>query len=402
MNEPTTSTPGPELDRRVADFQRHLRKAAIDGALILQNADRYYFSGTIQQAHLYIPAEGAPLLMVRRSLERARAESALPGLVPLKSPRQVPDLLAAHDLPMPRRLGLELDVLPAALYLTYQELFTGAEIVDISPAVRSVRAVKSEYELTILREAARGADAVAAAVPDFLEAGITEIELAGRIEAEARRLGHQGIVRMRMWGNELFYGHVMAGDAAAVPSYLQSPTGGLGPGAATAQGAGFRPIGRNEPILVDYVFALKGYLADHTRIFSMGDLPDDLMAAHEAMLKVQDVVAAVAAPGVAAGELYERACREAADLGHAEAFMGTGKNRIRFVGHGIGLELDEFPFLAKGQKMPLSEGMVIALEPKLVLPGRGVVGIENSWYLTANGLERLTTRGDAVTTVSPS
>jgi Xaa-Pro aminopeptidase len=262
--------------------------------------------------------------------------------------------------------------------------------LDAAHLIRLVRSVKSTYELDLIRQAAAFSDQVAAYVPQVLDEGMTELDLAGRVEAEARRLGHQGIVRMRLWGSELFYGHLMAGPSAAVPSYLASPTGGSGVGPAVAQGPGFRRIKRNEPVLVDYVFAHKGYIADHSRIFSIGSLSDKLVHAHEAMLSVQQTIKKAAEPGVVAGEIYAMALECAAELGYGDNFMGVGNERIRFVGHGIGLELDEYPFLAAGQQMKLAEGMTLAFEPKLIYPGQGVVGTENTHVVTEHGLEQLT------------
>ena len=156
-----------------------------------------------------------------------------------------------------------------------------------------------------------------------------------------------------------------------------------------AQGAGFKKVGRHEPVLLDYVFAHNGYVSDHTRIFALGELPGELHRAHEAMLEIQEMVKRAARPGVVAGEIYDRAVSMAVAKGYADVFMGCGSERIRFVGHGVGLELDEFPFLAKGQKLELKEGMVIALEPKAVIPGKGVVGIENTHVVAADGLRQL-------------
>jgi Xaa-Pro aminopeptidase len=195
---------------------------------------------------------------------------------------------------------------------------------------------------------------------------------------------------MRLWGSELFYGHLMCGASGAVPSYLASPTGGTGAGPAVAQGPGFDRIQAHQPIIVDYVFAYKGYLSDHTRIFSIGELPDDLMRGHAAMLFLEAEIIREAKPGISAGRIYEMAVDLADKAGYAENFMGTGDQRIRFVGHGVGLELDEYPFLALGQETLLQEEMVIAFEPKLIFPGKGVVGIENTHRVTPNGLEPLT------------
>ena len=389
MYDSDLNTPRPEIEARIAALQGALARRGLDGAVILQKTDLFYFSGTIQQATLYVPTAGEPILMVNRSFERGRAESGIERVVPLPGPSRIPAILKAAGVKSPSALGLELDVLPVNLFRKYEELFPAAETADVSTEIRMIRAVKSTYEIELIREAARRSDQVAGLMPGLIRPGMTEIELAGRVEAEMRRLGHQGIVRMRLWGGELFYGHLLAGESGGVASYLASPTGGRGVGPAVAPGAGMRPIGRNEPIVLDYVFAFRGYISDHTRIFSLGPLPDELQRAHAAMLELQAEIARRAVPGAASGAIYDLALAWVQERGWAEHFMGATEERVRFVGHGVGLELDEFPFLNAGQALPLQAGMVVAVEPKLVFPGRGAVGIENTHVVTADGLEQL-------------
>ena len=386
-----------ELEGRITRLQQALLEKGVDGALIVQKTDLFYFSATSQQGYLYVPSEGTPLLMVFKDFDRARQESPLAQVVPIGSPRKLPEIIASHDLSSPQVLGLELDVLPVNLYFQYQKIFPDSELADISSEIRLIRAVKSDYEINCIKQAAKGSDLVCAKVSELITEGKTELQLAGELESYARSLGHQGIVRMRLWGSELFYGHLLAGADGAVPSYLASPTGGKGPSKLTGQGAGFNKIKRDEPILVDYVFALNGYLSDHTRIFCLGDLPDELLNAHEAMLDIQQQVITQAKPGVASGEVYEFMISSAEEKGYGEWFMGVGDRRIRFTGHGIGLELDEYPFLAKGQELKLERNMIIALEPKLVIPGKGVVGIENTHQVTDQGLVPLTRSPDTIT-----
>jgi Xaa-Pro aminopeptidase len=399
MFKTDTNTPADEIHRRIEKLQTRLIEQNMDGALIIQNSDLYYLSGTIQQSHLYVPAEGHPLLLARKSFERAQAESPISDILPLKSPKQIPGLIRRQGLSAPETLGMELDVLPVNLFRMYADLFDKAAIVDVSPTIRELRVVKSSYEISLMRAAAQRSDQVAAYVAEVIQFGQTELELAGQVEAFARKLGHQGIVRMRMWGSELFYGHLLAGASGAVPSFLASPTGGRAASPAVAQGAGFTRLSAHEPILVDYTFAYNGYISDHTRIFSLGSLPDELMRAHEAMLSIQTAVKQTARPGMPAGDIYEMCIAQAADAGYADYFMGFGDQRIRFVGHGVGLELDEFPILAKGQTMPLKAGMTIALEPKLIFPEKGVVGIENTHVVTNDGLEQLGKYHDEITIV---
>jgi Xaa-Pro aminopeptidase len=386
-----------ELDGRIGRLQQALQEKDVDGALIVQKTDLFYFSATSQQGYLYVPTEGEPLLMVFKDFDRARQESPLAQVVPIGSPRKLPEILAGHGLGSPQLLGLELDVLPTNLYFQYQNIFENSKLTDVSPEIRLIRAVKSDYEIDCITQAARGSDLVCAKVSELLSEGKTELQLAGELESYARSLGHQGIVRMRLWGSEMFYGHLLSGADGAVPSYLASPTGGKGPSKLTGQGAGFNKIKRNEPILVDYVFALNGYLSDHTRIFCLGELPDELLEAHEAMLDIQARVVNHARPGVASGDVYDFMISLAEEKGYGEWFMGVGERRIRFTGHGIGLELDEFPFLAKGQELKLERNMIIALEPKLIIPGKGVVGIENTHQVSDQGLVPLTRSPDSIT-----
>ncbi|THB70366.1 MAG: aminopeptidase P family protein [Desulfobulbaceae bacterium] len=397
MKEYFKSTPAEELQQRITFLREELKRHDIDAALIIQKTDFFYYSGTAQQGWLYVPVEGSVLLMIAKDYQRALSESGLKNVVFVASPKKIPEVISEYGLATPAKLGMELDVVPVNLCNQYQKLFPESQLVDISHQIRVQRSIKSDYEIELIREAARCSDKIAARIPDLLQEGVTEVALAGEIESYARSLGHQGIVRMRLWGSELFYGHVMSGSGAAIPSYLASPTGGDGVSPVVAQGAGFKKIRRNEPVLVDFVFAWQGYLSDHTRIFAIGELDDELQSAHEAMLEIQERTMKAAVPGVRSGDLYEQMLQSAEEKGFGPQFMGDGERKIRFTGHGIGLELDEYPFIAKGQQMTLAEGMIIALEPKAIFAGKGVVGIENTHVVTSQGLEPLGQISDRIT-----
>jgi Xaa-Pro aminopeptidase len=392
----TTVAPAGEIAWRTGRLQDAMAKKNMDGVLIQQKSDLFYFAATGQQGYLYVPVEGNPLLMVVKDFERAETESPIDDIVSLTSIKKIPRVLTDFGLPTPERLGLELDVLPANLYFQQQKIFSDSELVDISTEIRLLRGIKSQYEIEKIRLSCQLSDKLAERMSELLEPGRREVELAGELEAYARKLGHQGIVRMRMWGAELFYGHLLSGPAAAVSSYLASPTGGKGVSPFVAQGAGYNRIKKNEPVLFDYVFAVDGYLSDHARIFSIGKTCDKILDAHKAMLEIQNAVIEKGTPGTVTGELYEVMVSMAEKLGYSKNFMGVGERRIRFTGHGVGLELDEFPFIAKGQQLPLEKGMIIALEPKTIFPGLGVAGIENTHLVTEKGLEPLTTFPDEI------
>ncbi|HBV97504.1 MAG: peptidase M24 [Peptococcaceae bacterium BICA1-7] len=382
-------TPGRELLRRTERLQDLLQKKGVDGAVIVQNADLFYFTGTVQQSHLFVPAQGKPVLMVKKSFPRAREESALEEVLPLENVKDLPGMISSYGFTGIKSIGLELDVLPASLYLKYQKMFTPAEIVDISGLIRSVRMIKSSYELNILKKAASLSHSLFSRVKEFLVEGIAEVDLAGRLEAEYRREGHQGFVRMRGFNQEIYYGHLLSGSNMGVPSFLDSPTGGPGLNPSFPQSAGFKKIAANEPVMVDYVAVYGGYMVDQARVFCLGRLPDRFAKAYGIAVEIQEEIKKKARPGVICEDLYSLAISIASRYGLKDHFMGY-PHPAPFVGHGVGIELDEFPVLARGFKTPLEKGMVLALEPKFVFPDGGA-GIENTFVVGEHGLEALTT-----------
>ncbi|MGB9803213.1 M24 family metallopeptidase [Desulfofundulus sp.] len=386
-----------ELSARLERFQEVLRNSGMDGALLVQGADLVYFCGTTQSAHLYVPARGPALFMVRRSMRRIDPALLPAEVVPLRRLDEIPGHLAARGLAMPGVLGMELDVLPVNLFRRYQKIFPG-QIVDCSLQIRELRAVKSAYELGLLKESAAVMDSVFARIPEMLRAGMCELELAARLEAEARCAGHMGLVRVRGFNQEFFWGCLLAGPSGGVPSYFDGPLGGPGFTPAFPFGVGKHSIAPGEPVMVDYVGVVNGYQVDMTRVFALHYLPEDLLDAHETALSIQNALVEAARPGVTGGELYELALEMATAAGLQEHFMGCG-DQVRFIGHGVGLELNELPVLARGVKDKLQPGMVVALEPKFVFPGRGAVGIENTFAVGEQGLEKLTNYPDDVVIV---
>ncbi|MFZ5642610.1 MAG: M24 family metallopeptidase [Bacillota bacterium] len=381
-------TPQKELTSRIEKLQGVLQKEGCHGAIIVQNADLFYFAGTVQQSHLFIPAEGKPVLMVRKNFRRAREESALSEVIPLENTKDLPEVISSYGFTNIKEIGFELDVLPAYLYLKYQKLFSTARIVDISAHIRSVRMSKSPYEIDVLRGAAKLNYKIFSKAKDILVEGITEVELAGKLEAEYRRNGHQCYIRMRGFNQEIVYGHLMSGSNLGIPSFLDSPTGGPGLNPSFPQGAGFKTIAVNEPVMLDYVGVYDGYMVDQARVFCIGKLSPKFEKAYEIAINIQEEIKQKAKPGVPCQELYSLAVEIAASQGLLDHFMGYPQP-APFVGHGVGIELDELPVLAKGFKTPLEAGMVIALEPKFVFPD-GAVGIENTFVVGDNGLETLT------------
>jgi len=384
-------TPKDELEHRCRKLQLEMARLDLDAVIMQQNADLFYFTGTVQNGCLYLPASGDPVYLVRRDQLRARMESGLPHVLPFSSLGDLPGILAGLGYALPKRVGLELDVLPVNLYEKQRAVFPNATFLDASTLIRRVRMIKSHYEIHIMQDAGTHSDKVYGRVAGFIREGMSELELAAELEKLARLEGHQGYVRMRAFNGELGPSQILAGPDSAAPACSNTPLGGMGLSPAFGHGASYNRIGRNEPIVVDMVSCLDGYLVDQTRVFAIGGLSDRMRKGYEDMLRIEALMMELAEHGPTWGSIYDACYALACDLGWGENFMGGPGSQVSFIGHGIGIEIDEYPFIARGfRDEKLEPGMAFAFEPKLVFPGEGAVGIENSFYLSQQGLKQLT------------
>ncbi|MFC4304224.1 M24 family metallopeptidase [Cohnella boryungensis] len=384
-----------EWVRRIAKLQERLALADLSGCLITQNVGIYYYTGSMQAGYVFIPASGEPTYYVRRSVVRALAESRIRAveLVAFRTfgeqlQRDYPAVFAGKE--RSANIGADLDVMPAQLFLKLGEVIPGARFTDASSILRQMRSVKSSYEVERI---SRAAEAVAAALEEGLaelRPGLTELELMAIIENGLRRRGHIGLMRMRGYNQEIMTGIVSAGEAAAEPSYFDGPAGGRGLSPASPKSVSLRPIGRDEPILLDLGCCIDGYVIDQTRTAVIGKLEPALEAAYRVSEDIIKAAEGLLRPGATPEQAYFRALDMAKEVGLAEHFMGSGKDQVKFLGHGIGLEIDEWPVLAKGFRDPLEPGMTLAVEPKFTFPGLGVVGIENTYLITEDGCQALT------------
>ncbi|MEI7815751.1 MAG: Xaa-Pro peptidase family protein [Desulfuromonadales bacterium] len=380
-----------EAMQRVATMQLQLQARGVDGALFIFPIDVYYFSGTRQNSTLWIPAAGDPILMVRKSLSRAKVESALTDIRPFPSSKDFPALFG-DDV---HKIGFTFDVAPVQQLNYYTKLLPGREFVDISAANREVRSVKSAFELDQLRISGASLCTVFKEVPQFLLAGMRELDLAAEFEHRLRTAGNEGYIRMRAFNQELFMGLALSSGAASY-GFFDGAVTGRGLSNASPQGASTQIIGRNEPVFLDYTGVFNGYITDMTRIFVIGVLDPELQKAFDLSLEIQKHLQNALKPGAICEELFQQAVEIADKGGLGAYFMGMPGEQARFVGHGVGLELDEFPVLAQGFKVPLQAGQTIAIEPKFVFPDKGVIGIENTFAVSNNGGEKITDIDDGI------
>ena len=142
--------------------------------------------------------------------------------------------------------------------------------------------------------------------------------------------------------------------------------------------------------MLDIVTSYNGYHADTTRTFFLGDDPPaKALAGHQFCRDVLGEIEKRLRPGAVCSEIYRQVLSIAEERGEPQGFMGFGENRVKFLGHGVGLELDEMPVLADRIDVTVEAGMILAVEPKAFLEGIGPVGLESTYVVTDSGSKSL-------------
>lgn len=364
--------------RRLADA---LSQANIDAALIAVPVNLFYLTGAIFNGYLYVGADG-------RAYAFTRYEQAIEGIecICARKPELIPGLLRDANVPMPKTLMLEDDYLPASVYMRLSRVFDGAAIAR--DLMRTVRSVKTPYEQEQLKLSAAAHSRAYARIPALLRPGITDTHLAIEIERAMRLEGCLGIMRLFGTNMEIHMGSVLAGDNALVRSPYDFAMGGAGAHPSLPISACGSPLREGTTVMVDMGGNFTGYMSDMTRTYAIGALPQQAYDLHNLSIAIQRELARAKA-GDTCEMLYEKGVQMVKDAGAWNYYMEPIQGS-RFVGHGIGLEVNELPVLCLKNQTVLEEGMVIALEPKFVLPGVGPLGTENTYIVRSYGLECIT------------
>ena len=378
-----------EINSRIKKIQDKLQQAQIEGLVIVQRVDILYFSGTAQNAILYIPAAGEPLLMVRRYYPRAVEESSLNNIIEIKSVKDVSDRIQDYYGALPKTLGVEMDVLPVNDFNFYAALFTDSTLVDGSGFILETRMIKSAWEIEQMRLTAALSHKTFDYMRRLIRPGQSEMEFAGQAEAFSRKYGHGGRIRVRDFQTEGYPWHVLSGKNSARMGHLDSPASGAGTSVAFPSGAGWKRLECNEPILIDFATVLNGYHMDETRMFAIRSLPPKALDASKAAMEIHNGLLEKLKPGLTAHEIYACSLLLAQKIGCLDSYLGPAGYKVPFVGHGIGMELIEPPLLAKGKHTLLEPGMTFALEPKLVCEDEFMAGVESVFEVTESGARLL-------------
>jgi len=382
--------PLPELQDRMKRFRARMDEKQSDWqmAVIFGRTNQYYFTGTMQDGLLLIPRDGEAVYWVRRSIERAMQESAFPFIRPMRSFRDA----AKESGPFPDTVFLEKEIVPIAMFERFRKHFPARTIHSVDSDVAAVRSVKSSYEMALLERAgAIHRRVLEDLVPGMLSEGMSEAELGCELYSAMVREGHQGIVRFGMFGVEIEGGHLGFGESSIWPTAFDGASGirGIGP-AAPVLGSRERGLDAGDLVYIDNACGVGGYQTDKTMNYMFKKtLPQDVIEIHSKCVDIQHRAASLLKPGIAPSDIYNTIMEELSPE-FGKIFMGFGDHRVQFIGHGVGLLVDEPPVIAAGFDEPLTEGMVIAIEPKCGISGIGMVGIENTFAVSHGGGRSLT------------
>lgn len=363
---------------RLTHLKKLMAQDGTDAMLLNINANLYYLTGRVYSGYIYIHRDvDAPTYFVKRPVDLEGD-----GVIAIHKPENILEELQRHSLPMPKRLALEQDTLPynAVLRLCRALGVSTDDIANADALLRHARAVKTPGEIQMIASSGSCHEHVYRMIPRLYRDNMTDIELQVEIERVSRLEGCLGQFRINGNDMELYMGNVLAGDNADAPSPYDFAMGGAGADPSLPVGANGTIIRTGMTVMVDVNGNYTGYMTDITRTFVLGDLPEEARRAHRLSIDICDTLAQMGRVGTAASAMYEKALEMAREAGLEHYFMGH-RQHAGFVGHGVGIEINELPVIAPRSRDILEAGNVIAIEPKFVIPGVGAVGIENTYVV---------------------
>ena len=398
--------PVSELESRIQDLSYRLTDAKAPGVLIQNPVDLYYYAGGRQNGALFVPASNSQAsieqggngatFFVRRSISRARFEAGggdSPILVE-KFPSLGIFAETLTEMGLEGAPGLQFGEIPADFCQKFQSVMAQlGSTSDCTKIIHEQREVKSAWEIEMMREGAKVQQQMFDVVEQSISIGATELDIVAAAEAVSRHSGFGGNVQMRRFPLQCDRAVIVSGRAGGIPSFFDSAIGGTGPHPLAGMGSGFNKLKSNQPILVDLVHVHRGYVVDATRMFSIGKLPEPWESRLSDMVEVSNKVVASLGRGDDCSKAWQIGSDLVGSMGHSEHLMGMKPDQSQFLGHSVGLQLDESPVVAKGFDRPLPINGLMAIEPKLVYVD-GSIGIEDTWLRTDEGLERLTLEGN--------
>ncbi len=389
--------PAEEIQVRWQRARRLMKTLLPDagGLLVSSPLTIYYFTGTLGSGLFWLPLEGEPVLLIRKGLERALLESSLGHIRRFRSYKELPWLFAEEGSPLPDEKSASVAV--DMKHFSWEQSgmlmarVPSRRFIPGDVVIARTRAVKTLWELNKMRLAGeRHNRCMRGILPGILHPGMSEREISLAALEVFNAEGHGGVVRLSGGGVSL--GSASVGESGLYATNFDGPLGtrGLHPSLPFAGDAG--TVWQSGQLLtLDMGFVLEGYNTDKTQSYWAGPVSvnPEVQRAHRVCEDILHASVQALRPGALPSAIWKSAEERAAAAGYGDRFMGVGPERVRFLGHGIGLNMDEFPAFANGFDLPLEEGMTVALEPKIGLPGLGMPGVENTFEITADGARSL-------------
>lgn len=351
-----------------------MRAFGIDALIINDNPNLFYLTGRVFCGYALVVSDGTVRFYCRRPV-RLMGEN----VVYIRKPEEMGEALKGYSV-----VGFMGDDISWGMCERLRAICPEVRTVNASNVMRQARAVKTVAEIRAMKTCGVMQTEVYRRIPALYREGMSDLELQIEIERTLRLEGCLGIFRTSGDGLELFMGNVLTGKNADTPSPYDFAMGGRGIDPSLPVGADGTIIKPGQPVMVDMNGNFNGYMTDMTRMYIAGEVPAEVDRAHRLSCEICRTIADSARPGVEAKSLYELALNMAREAGMAEFFMGRSQ-QAGFVGHGVGITVNELPVLAPRSKDILQEGHTIAVEPKFVIPGCGAVGIENTYVVGSQG-----------------
>jgi Xaa-Pro dipeptidase len=373
-------------DKRIIVLRSLMEERSIEATILFYSRDILYYAGVSIPSILLITPQTARLY-VRRGLAYAMQDSTIEDIVPDGDLVMVAEQLRVEKLGR-SRIGLELDVVPAELFSKIQDKFPEAEFVKVSPLILSQRMVKDEEELELVRVSASMLDKGQSRALETIRGGMTEIEMAAEVEAELRRNKHEGILVNRRFDAYAMYGMIGSGESLTRFAGFANVASGVGLSRAMRISASDRVMKRGDLVMIDITGSYHGYITDVTRPYVIGGASEKQIEVFEALCAIEDEILASIRPAVPVADVYAVGLEAAARTKYGEYFMGHEEKGM-FVGHGLGLELDEPPIIGPYDPTIIAENMTLAVEINTIIPEFGTIKIEDSVIVQSDGFELL-------------
>lgn len=372
-----------ELAIRWEKIRKAMAQVGADACLLTTPVNVYYTCGHIIIGYVYLPLQGDPTFMVRRPNNLVGDHFQM-----VRKLEELPALLAAKGQSMPKTLLVEGDDISYAEWVRIENC-TGAKLINGSKIIRYVKSVKTAFEQEQLRLSGKKHTEVMEKVPSLYRAGMTDHEFSVEVERLFRLHGCLGLFRIYGSTMESHMGSVLSGDNAAAPSPYDFALGGGGMHSSLPLGANGSVIEEGQTVMVDINGNFTGYVTDQSRTYSVGKLPQLAYDAHNVSIEIQAAIAQAGVPGATCEQMWQLSLDIVKKYQLEAYYMGISQ-QAKFVGHGIGMEINELPVLCGRNPQPLEVGNTLALEPKFVIPGVGAVGTENSYIVQEGGMEKIT------------